>query len=238
MAAPKKLLLLGGLAALAAVGISSTASASTGSGGGAGGKPTGDPDDESCYDAHLPADIRAQIEQMLSSTKLTQAEYEQAAAAASAGGFPKAAACLRQRGKDRRAAAELELQQKGGMPHVIRYGDIPSMMANYYTGSPQRFKELGPLNPQIGQLKTVNGVTNYTNWAPGVQILIPKAWNPLDKPVPPPASGGGGGAAAQSEGDGWVDIIEDMVEDYLDDPEGGQSVPPPDYTPAPPEPWG
>lgn len=201
---------LGGLALLAFAG--GAAASSSGALG-----PAGD----ECIDDHMPPDMKQQVKELLANKKITPADLELAGNAAEANGFPKAAKCLRKRAKDKRAAAEAEVINKGGMPHIIRYGDIPSIMANYYTGDPLRFKELGPLNPQIGPLKTVNGVTNYQNWRPGLEILIPKSWNPLDKPVPPPASGGGGGGGAKPSGplnpdevhEGWADVIEDIFDE-------------------------
>lgn len=222
---------LAGLALLAFAGSSSASSSSS------GGTSSGDP----CLDDSMPADMRAKVKELLSLSSVTPTDLEAAALAAETGGFPKAAACLRKRAQEKRASAELEVAAKGGMPFQIRYGDIPFRLAQYYTGDGARFKELGPLNPQIGQLRTVNGVTNYENWRPGLQILIPSAWNPLAKPIPAPLGGGGGVGAPPSPKTstppspspapedievhpGWSDVAEGIVDAIWGPyPDGGES---------------
>lgn len=69
-------------------------------------------------------------------------------------------------------------------PHIIRAGDIPSIMAFYYTGDGLRFKELGTRNPNLGQLKTIGGVSNYEGWKVGTKIFLPGNWKPYSKPLP------------------------------------------------------
>ncbi len=212
-------LLIGGLGLLGIALLASSSSASASTGGGGEGPSTGG---KNCFDSHLPPDMKAQVQQMLTSSTITPTDLEAAALAAETGGFPLAAGCLRQRAQELRTKAEMEVAAKGGMPFTIRYGDIPFQLAKYYTGDGSRFFELRPLNPQIGALKTVNGVSNYENWKPGLQILIPAAWNPLAKPIPAPLSGGGGGGKpppGQQSGEGEVAMPED-------EEEGGQSIPP------------
>ena len=146
---------------------------------------------ESCVDPGMPPSLIDKAKQTFEAKGLAPKDYEDVANVYAKAGFPVMAACLQNLAKIKRAEQEVIVAQRGGLPHILRYGDIPSLMAAYYTGSPGRFKEFGPLNPQIGTLKTVNGVTNYTKWIPGTEVLIPAAWNPLDKPIPPAASGGG-----------------------------------------------
>lgn len=69
-----------------------------------------------------------------------------------------------------------------GKPFTVRTGDRPYGIATYYTGDGARFRELEPLNPQLGQL---NAQGRYPGWVPGAQILLPALWNPWDKPEPP-----------------------------------------------------
>lgn len=148
---------------------------------------------ELCVDPGMPASLvdeaRAAFDPAQQKT-MRPADFETLAKIFEDGGYPIMAECIAKMGREKAIAAKAEVERLGGMPHTIRMGDIPSLMATYYTGVASRFKELGPLNPQIGALKTVKGVTNYERWIPGTEILIPKAWNPLDKPVPPVATGG------------------------------------------------
>lgn len=225
---------LAGLAGLALLAFAGSSSASSG-----GGSTTGSGDE--CIDDSMPADMKAKVRELLRLETITPTDLEAAALAAETGGFPKAAACLRKKAQQKRASAELEVAAKGGMPFQIRYGDIPFRLAQYYTGDGARFKELGPLNPQIGQLRTVNGVTNYEGWRPGLNILIPSAWNPLAKPVPAPLGGGGGGAKPPAPAPGptsppaedievnpgWSDVVEDIVDTIWGPyPDGSQSEDP------------
>lgn len=203
-------LALAGAAILLLLSGDKKKSAGGGGGGGGGGwdvppgddiRPPGDIDQpqkpkapsafESCVDPGMPPSLIDKAKQTFEAKGLAPKDYEDVASVYAKAGFPLMAACLQNLAKLKRAEQEVVVAQRGGLPHILRYGDIPSLMAAYYTGSPMRFKEFGPLNPQIGPLKTVNGVTNYTKWIPGTEVLIPAAWNPLDKPIPPPATGGG-----------------------------------------------
>lgn len=143
---------------------------------------------ELCVDPNMPSALRLEAEKAFAAENLMPADYEKMAAIYAEAGYPVMAKCLTDLGAEKLAAKKAEVARRGGLPHVIRMGDIPSLMATWYTGVGTRFKELGPLNPQIGALKTKNGVTNYEKWIPGTEILIPAAWNPLDKPIPPPAT--------------------------------------------------
>lgn len=219
------LLVLGAVAALAAIGSSASASESGGSGGGGGGGGGGD----GCVDPSMPAKLREEVEKALAVDDLAPADYEKLAAAMKRAGYPMAAKCLSQKAKDRRAELEAELARLGGMPHVIRTGDIPSIMARYYTGDPMRFRDLPALNPQIGTLKTVNGVSNYPGWIVGRQILIPASWNPLDKPLPPPATGSVAVPKPAPEpepedGPGWIEQAQAALEEAASDAKQGATV--------------
>lgn len=163
--------------------------------GGGGIPPAGD---KGCVmDANIPPDVRSQVQLALSSPGLTKADYDQLAQTTAAAGYPMAAACLTQKGNAVAIQQQNDVNIHGGMPFTIRTGDIPYLLAQYYTGVPARFRELEPLNPQLGPL--TNGpspvdpnltISYYPGWQVGTQILIPKAWNPLAKPLPPPATGG------------------------------------------------
>jgi len=75
--------------------------------------------------------------------------------------------------------------QQQPMPFVIRMGDRPYGLAQYWTGDGARFRELEPLNPQLGDLAPGGTQPPYPGWIPGNTILIPIEWNPWAKPTPP-----------------------------------------------------
>lgn len=133
-----------------------------------------------CIDEAMPEELVVELVAAWESTTLTVLNFAEIASVLATDGWPKAAACFARK-------AEQLVEKAGGLPHVIRSGDIPSLMAAYYTGDGSRFKELGKLNKKLGKLVTVNGVTNYQKWVVGTEILIPASWKPLSKPVPPVA---------------------------------------------------
>lgn len=71
------------------------------------------------------------------------------------------------------------------MPFVIRMGDRPYGLAGWFTGNGGVFRELEPINPQLGPLLPAGSVPPYAGWIPGAQILIPAEWNPWARPSPP-----------------------------------------------------
>lgn len=136
---------------------------------------------EGCLDDGMPAELIEALVQAWQTKDFTALQFAEAASVLLDEGWPKASACFAKK-------AEQMVEKAGGLPFVIRSGDIPSLMAAYYTGNGARFKELGKLNKKLGRLVTTNGVTNYEKWIVGTEILIPAAWKPLSKPVPPTAS--------------------------------------------------
>lgn len=70
----------------------------------------------------------------------------------------------------------------GAMPFTIRIGDRPFGLAQYYTGSGARYREIEPINPHLGP--PTGGIPPYPEWKPGVEILIPGEWDPWNKPTP------------------------------------------------------
>jgi hypothetical protein len=134
-----------------------------------------------CIDDGVPEDLLAELIGAWESSTLSILNFAEIASVLAEEGWPKASVCFAQK-------AEKMVEKAGGLPHVIRSGDIPSLMAAYYTGDASRFKELGKLNKKLGKLVTTNGVTNYQKWVVGTEILIPSGWKPLTKPVPPVAS--------------------------------------------------
>jgi hypothetical protein len=143
-----------------------------------------------CMDEGIPVELRADLEVAFKATDLLPADYREISGIMEASGYPKMAACFKTLADKRFAEFSKVVDKQGGLPHTIRQGDIPSLLATYYTGDAARFRDLGgSLNKNLGKLKTVGGVSNYEGWKVGAAILIPKAWNPLDKPLPPTAQG-------------------------------------------------
>lgn len=162
-----------------------------------------------CLDDNMPPQMKQEINQILATVTDPQA-LDTAAAAATQAGFPIAAACLKQKADELRGAAPSPGPTPGGIPGIpggipgvpttpkpepstnmiftVRWGDFPYGLAQYYTGQGARFKELEPLNPQLGPMITRQGPKGsysiYQNWAPGLEIQLPASWKPYEKPLP------------------------------------------------------
>ena len=142
-----------------------------------------------CFDDHLPEELKNQFNQALAN--ITNVSLlDQAAATAAAGGFPKVAACLKQKADELRGGPP-PIQPpvaSGNMPYMLGFGDYPYGLSAYYTGQGMRYKELEPLNPQLGPMENKNGVSQYRNWdqlaANGETIILPAGWNPWQTPLP------------------------------------------------------
>lgn len=82
-------------------------------------------------------------------------------------------------------------EQLTAYPFKIRSGDIPYMLASYYTGNGARVKEILAVNPGMKAVtKTVNGkkTTFYQPWNVGDTINLPLSWDVPKKPLPKPGT--------------------------------------------------
>lgn len=156
-----------------------------------------------CLDDEMPPGMRNQVSEILT-TVVNPDELDKAAEAAANGGFPKAAACLKQKAENIRkknasggpwVPPSINKLEMGNMPFTLRYGDFPYGLAQYYTGQGSRFRELENVNSNLGgwvqmPLKDQPGKTYgaYANWAPGLLIKIPQDWSPWNKAYPKPGS--------------------------------------------------
>lgn len=157
--------------------------------------PGGVTDHVECFDDSMPPAIRTQVLNLLDQVTDT-ALLDQAAATLALGGFAKAAACVKARAEKLKGGKPVpgykpvpdkpvpDLPETPGMPFVIRFNDSPYLLAAYYTGQGTRLGELGAVNPQLGKLVTVNNVTGYEVWVPGLPIVIPGEWDPYERPWP------------------------------------------------------
>lgn len=142
-----------------------------------------------CADPTLPAELRADLEVAFKASDLLPADYRDISGILEASGYPMMAACFAKLAQEKFEAKKAQVEKAGGLLHVVREGDVPSLLAAYYTGEPARFVELAAINKNLGALVTTDGVSNYKGWKIGAKILLPIAWNPLDKPLPPTAGG-------------------------------------------------
>ena len=138
---------------------------------------------DACLDEGIPPEFVADLRGAYESKNLTPADFAQIAEVLVGQSFPKAAACFTSLGMKRGEEMAAQVQKDGGLKYTIVSGDTPVGIARYYTNDAGKFRELGKLNESVlGKLKTTGGVSNYPGWKPGVEILIPAAWKPLEKP--------------------------------------------------------
>ena len=77
---------------------------------------------------------------------------------------------------------------RGHSLFTIRSGDIPSKLAQYYTGDSQRFRDIPPLNTAMGMKVVHKGSGTYLEPWRGT-IKLPLSWAAWSKPLPPVSSG-------------------------------------------------
>lgn len=65
---------------------------------------------------------------------------------------------------------------------VVKSGQSPAFLANYYTGDPARFVELKAANPGLGALVRKGSGVNFANWKTGIKLRLPSNWT--KKPAP------------------------------------------------------
>lgn len=139
--------------------------------------------------AEIPdAALRDQVRQVYESESVGLLELDATAKALDKEGYPASAEAIRQRRKTVALQRSLEAQQRGGWLYVVRRGDIPFVIAQWYGGvRPNSLKELREANPSIAANNWKPG------WQVGVEILLPGKWpDPSLKPAPATPSGPGG----------------------------------------------
>jgi len=145
-------------------------------------------------DPDLPPATRSQITAMLGDDDIAPESLEQAAATFE-DRYPLAAQALRARAAELRDRQQLDAIRRGGSPFTVREGDIPSRLAQHYTGDGDRWREIPAANPGM-KIVTANGSTQLEPWRG--QILLPLSWEAWRKPLPPVVSGMAQSASEQS----------------------------------------
>ena len=147
--------------------------------------PVVPPPQDTSWDANIPDSVKSRVEGMLNDSTLDPAALD-AAAAQLDPTYPKAAAKLRARAAELRQNLALDDAKRGGTPWQIRSGDTGSFLAQYFTGSANRWREIPACNPGMRTV-TQNGVTQLVPWTG--TILLPLSWNVRAKAPPGLQSG-------------------------------------------------
>jgi hypothetical protein len=157
------------------------------------GVPVTPPPGAAQLDPNMPAEVRAQVEKMLADPEADPFALEEAAAALGPR-FPLAAAALRARAAELKDRERLACIQRGSSDFLVRFGDLPSRMAQYYTGDGSRFREIPPLNPGMQTVTKPSPITGQMTtflqpFNPGQTVKLPCSWKTWEKPLPPVATG-------------------------------------------------
>ena len=159
--------------------------------------PVAPPVDE--LDPGMPQATRAEVEALLASTTVSPDALELAAADL-APTYPRAAAKLRARAAELRQLEKLEHIQRGSSPFTVRQGDLPSIVAQHYTGEGGRWHEIKKAGIALTQANLA------TKWN-GV-VDLPLGWEAWAKPLPPVAHGAAATAPPKKKKNGAVTPAE------------------------------
>lgn len=137
----------------------------------------------------LPEPARSQARELYQSDTASLYELAKTADELDKAGYHASATALRKRRDALLLSRGIEANKRGGWLYIVRTGDLPFNVAQYYGGKkPGVLKEMATLNPDVAKGGTWKG------WIGGCEVLLPATWpDPALKPLPPLASGGGGG---------------------------------------------
>lgn len=141
--------------------------------------------------AEIPdAAFRSKIRDIATSPDTSLMDLDVTAQELDKAGFAASAAALRERRKQVALERSVEAKTRGGWLYVVRSGDIPFKVAQWYGRNPD-----GSVRPgALSEMSKTNPTVSPNNWKPGWQvgkeILLPGAWpDPSAKPAPPLAAG-------------------------------------------------
>ena len=149
------------------------------------------------FDAGMPSDVVEMINAALSDPNLSPEACEAMAGELEKAGYPSGARALRDRAKAIRLKRRLDDEKAGGTPFTIRAtkqgnaADLPWNTAKHYTGDGNRWREIVPVNSQLGMIVKDTKVGAFPDpWRAGLTILLPLAWEARGKPLPKPLGEG------------------------------------------------
>lgn len=147
------------------------------------------------FDAGMPADVVAMVNAALSDPNLSPEALDAMAAELDKDGFPIAAKALRDRAAAIRLKQQAQDQNAGGTPFTIRAtsqgnaADLPFNVAKFYTGDGNRWREIPPVNSQLGMvIKDSQFGPIPDPWKAGLTVLLPLSWEARGKGLPPVAN--------------------------------------------------
>lgn len=126
----------------------------------------------------LSPDVRRQVETLLAGTDTVA--MEKAATELEARNLTRAAEMLRKRAKEVELA---KVVSNTAYSYTIRGSELPSELAQWYTGDANRWRELVQTNPEL-RIQKANQIEYLTPWKSGQTIILPKTWDVKKGPMP------------------------------------------------------
>lgn len=126
----------------------------------------------------LSPDVRRQVETLLAGTDTVA--MEKAAVELEARNLNRAAEMLRKRAKEVELA---KVVSNTAYSYTIRGSELPSELAQWYTGDANRWRELVQTNPEL-RIQKANQLEYLTPWKSGQTIVLPKTWDVKKGPMP------------------------------------------------------
>lgn len=146
---------------------------------------------EDPFDSNLPTALRDKIKSIDDDFENTSSNDLLAMADEfSKNGYKKTAAYLKKRAAEKKSLEKLEAIDKGGYEFTILEGHLPYKVSEWFTGSPNRVKEMFALNPKDGIYPAMEfyrdekNVTQVRGWTEGRKAKIPASWD-ISKGPPP-----------------------------------------------------
>jgi hypothetical protein len=164
--------------------------------------------------AAVPEPAKSKAIALYQSDEASLLELDNVAKELDKAGYPEAAAAMRKRRDDLLLARSLEAKERGGWLYVVRTGDLPINVAQWYGGNKAGvLKELSSVNRASG---VSTSTSEWPGWIGGREVLLPAGWpDPGLKALPPLASGGskpaGGGAKPPAGGSSTVPFSSTMT---------------------------
>lgn len=126
----------------------------------------------------LSPDVRRQVETLLAGTDTVA--MEKAAVELESRNLSRAAEMLRKRAKEVELAKAVS---NTAYSYTIRGSELPSELAQWYTGDANRWRELVQTNPEL-RIQKANQIEYLTPWKSGQTIVLPKTWDVKKGPMP------------------------------------------------------
>lgn len=128
----------------------------------------------------LPPDVRTKVEQLMAGSNATA--MEAAANEVEKQGYTRSAEALRKRAAEVRLASTVS-NTTSGRTYTVRGSELPSQLAQWYTGDANRWRELVQTNPDL-RIRKVGEIEYLLPWKSGMTITLPSTWDVKKGPMP------------------------------------------------------